>query len=93
MRLVQTRSCDGQCCRESPRFPNDDHTDCKYRDPTNPEKGCLLQRDPSLIPEGNCPALPKMGAKEAFELTCINWPENSDPKLGETANCCWQWVE
>ena len=26
--LQQVRRCDGQCCRESPRFPNADGTDC-----------------------------------------------------------------
>lgn len=92
MRLVQVRKCDGECCKESPRFPNADRTDCIYRTEQNPEKGCILQCDASLIPDGQCPVLPHFTAKEAFEQTCLPWPENSDPKIGETGNCCWQWV-
>lgn len=92
--LKQIRTCDGACCVESPRFPNKDHSDCIYRDPANPARGCTLQRDPSLIPEGNCPVLPNMSAMEAFEMTCLRWPQDTaEAKLGETENCCWQWAE
>jgi hypothetical protein len=93
IQLKQVRKCDGQCCIESPRFPNKDHSDCIYRDASKPERGCKLQADPSLLPEGNCPVLPKMSAREAFEMTCLRWPqETAEAKLGETENCCWQWV-
>ena len=87
--LVQVRECDAQCCRESPRFPNRDHSDCIYHD----EQGCALQRDISLIPDIQCPALPEMTAFDAVVLTCMGWPQNSKPVVGETGGCCWQWVE
>ena len=94
MKLIQVRKCDGACCKESPRFPNADHSDCIYRDPSKPERGCTLQSDPSLIPEGKCPMLPNMSAAEAFDMTCLRWPqETCDAKLEETGKCCWQWVE
>jgi hypothetical protein len=93
MKLVQVRECDGKCCKESPRFPNADRSDCIYRTEPDQQKGCALQRDPSLIPDGNCPVLPDLTAKQAFEQTCLPWPENSDPVIGETGDCCWQWVD
>ncbi len=92
MKLIQVRSCDGQCCRESPRFPNADHSDCIYHDGVDKTKGCALQRDPSLIPAGPCPALPRMSAKQAVQETCVDWPANSPAREGSTSECCWQWV-
>ncbi len=93
MNLVQVRECDGECCRDSPRWPNADHSDCIYHDGVDKTKGCALQRDSSLIPKGNCPAIERLTAKEALQETCIDWPKNSSPRLGSTENCCWQWVE
>lgn len=94
MELIQVRKCDGACCIESPRFPNADHSDCIYRDATTPERGCTLQSDPSLIPEGKCPVMTNMSAKDAFINTCLRWPqETGELKLGETGGCCWQVVE
>lgn len=93
LKLVKVRECDSACCRESPRFPNADHSDCIYNDGEDKTKGCSLQRDPSLIPRGSCPAIPRMTAKEAVQETCIDWPQNSPQRLGSTSECCWQWVE
>lgn len=96
MRLIQVRPCDGVCCVESPRFPNSDHTDCIYHDAENGKDGggCALMRDPSLIPEGDCPVIPGVSAAEAFEQTCVKWPqENSVPEIGDTGGCCLQWVD
>jgi hypothetical protein len=92
MKLVQVRKCDGACCVEGPRFPNKDGSDCIYRDSSLPGRGCTLQDGSKKMPEGNCPVLPDMSAAEAFRETCLDWPANSDPKIGETAGCCWQWM-
>ena len=92
MELVQVRECDGACCVEGPRFPNEDHSDCIYRDATKEGRGCKLQIDPSLIPDGPSPVFFNMSAKEAFQKTCLCWPESSDSKIGETGGCCWQWM-
>lgn len=88
-RLVQVRDCDGACCRESPRFPNHDRSDCLYHGTS----GCMLRRDPSLIPDGACPAYPRYTAADAVVVHCRGWPQNSTPKPGETGGCCFQWVE
>jgi len=94
LKLIQVRKCDGACCREAPRFPNADHSDCIYHDRTGKEEGgCMLMKDASLIPIGKCPALPDKEAGEAFQNTCVDWPHNSEPLLGETGGCCWQWVK
>lgn len=93
LKLIQVRKCDGQCCKESPRFPDENGNDCIYRDPRHPEKGCTLQIDSSLIPEGRCPVMTNMSAEEAFINTCLRWPqETGELKLGETGGCCWQVV-
>ena len=87
--LKQVRDCDGECCRESPRYPNADRSDCIFHD----AGGCQIKRGEAEIPKGMSAALPHLTNKQDFELTCVGWPQNSDPKLGETANCCWQWVD
>lgn len=94
MKLVQVRDCDGACCRESPRFPNEDGSDCIYRDRRckDIKKGCKLMQNPNLIPDGPCPVIPTMTAKEALQETCIDWPHNS-PVGRKTGKCCWQWVD
>lgn len=80
------RPCDGACCVESPRFPNRDETDCIYHD-----DGCALMRG-AAIPDGKCPVI-DLSAGDAFRETCLNWPQNSEPGLGATGACCWQWVD
>ena len=92
MKLVQVRECDGACCKEAPRFPNSDGSDCIYHDSGDKDikSGCQLMRDPNLIPDGPCPVLPRLTAKEALQETCIDWPHNM-PGRG-TGKCCWQWV-
>jgi hypothetical protein len=77
-RLVRVRPCDGECCAESPRFPNVDKSDCIYHD----DKGCQLQRDLKLIPEGS---------EDLVISTCLQWPHFWPAGRG-TAGCCWQWV-
>ena len=87
--LVKMRPCDGACCKESPRWPNEDGTDCIYHD----IGGCKIKRGQAEIPKGDCPVI-DMSAEKAFEMWCVEWPQkHSEKRLGETANCCWQWVE
>lgn len=88
MILDQVRECDGACCKESPRWPNADRSDCIFHD----AKGCQITRGEAEIPIGQS-RIVDMTTVEFYENTCLNWPQNSDPKLGETANCCWQWID
>ncbi len=100
--LVQVRPCDGACCKAAPRFPVARGV-CKYFDDTiDVEVGkagrfCKLfadtskQRELSKRPrETN---LNKLSDRDYFQQTCVDWPQNSTPKIGDTAGCCWQWVE
>jgi len=91
-KLVRTRECDGQCCRESPRFPNADHTDCVY----HIDNGCDIKRGVSQVPEGMSPVRPHLTAQEEFDDTCEGWPQNCPPHKQTPKNnmgCCLQWVE
>ena len=87
--LVRIRKCDGACCRESPRFPNADKSDCRYHD----EEGCQLMRG-TPVPNEMSVIFPDRTAADVFEETCVNWPHNTEtPRLGKTGNCCWQWID
>lgn len=89
--LVRVRDCDGQCCKESPRWPTADGKSCVY---LNADNRCELQLDLSIIPdESSSHAFPNKGTKEVFMETCLEWPHNSYPMIGKTGECCWQWVE
>ena len=97
--LQQVRKCDGACCKESPRFPNAKGTDCIYHKfPLGKEtEGCQLMsgvKTLTLTQEKEMSfAFPDREAKQVFIDTCVDWPQkNCDSKLGETAGCCWQWV-
>jgi len=93
LKLIKVRECDGVCCKESPRFPNKDKTDCIYHDQNGP-KGCAIQRGDAVIPDGPSPINPALTGQEAFEQTCLPWPH--DQKKGSNRHligCCWQWVE
>ena len=91
MKLVQVRKCDAACCKESPRFPDRRYKipRCKYLK----DNLCQIQSGERPIPKGESPIWPGRSSKDVFEDTCLNWPESSDPKLGETEGCCWQWVD
>ena len=89
MRLERVRPCDGECCKESPRWPNADGTNCIYRD----ADGCTIQAGTALVPIEVSPAQPEKSSQQCFEDTCLNWPANSRPSLGKTGGCCWQWVD
>lgn len=101
--LKQVRRCDGACCRESPRFPNIDGTDCRYRITGTDGKetsGCGLMVDSKLIPKPNvkCELIgwEDRSAEEVFTETCVNWPQNipvTFHRPDKTGGCCWQFVE
>jgi hypothetical protein len=77
------------CCKESPRFPNKERTDCIY----HVNEGCALMRDHNQIPDGDSPVLLEHTAVDSFILTCKQWPQNSIPILGKTGGCCLQWIK
>lgn len=87
MILEQVRECDGSCCRQSPQFPTEEGSSCKYQE----NNVCVLQRDNELPIEDICPVNPSMSAIEAFTEHCKNWPHSMEGR--DTGNCCWQWVE
>lgn len=96
MRLVQVRSCDGECCRESPRFPNADHSDCIYHDTARGKLafGCSIMRGDAAIPSGQSEIEPKSTCAKLYKRTCVDWPQkNSVKEAGDTGRCCMQWVE
>lgn len=86
LQLKQVRPCDGECCKESPRWPNKDHSDCIY----HINNGCALMKKDIEVPDEESIIFPGQSAKRVFELTCIDWPQNMPGR--KTANCCWQWV-
>lgn len=95
MTFVRVRKCDGECCRESPRFPNAEHSDCIYHDRTGKEAGgCRLMRGADPIPtEGGVP-LGELTTEQVFQETCVKWPQqNSAPEAGSTGGCCLQWID
>ncbi len=103
LRLVQVRTCDGECCMESPRFPTPDHKDCIYHNPGMLGKenaGCQLMADPAMEPDESKKMDDKlfenMTAEDLFQLTCVEWPQNTplkDQSIGKTGGCCMQWVK
>lgn len=97
MQLVQVKRCDGACCRESPRFPNADHSDCIFHDTSGGKEtaGCMLMTGAKTL-RGDEQIIKYEGRtrQSIFEETCVAWPQkNSVPEVGNTGNCCWQWVE
>ncbi len=83
--LEQIRSCDGACCQASPLRPTEDGSDCEFRDPTLPERGCEVMA-------GKVP-LSELTDKEQkrYDHACLNWPQNATPKTqGSWGECCWR---
>lgn len=96
LQLVQVRACDGKCCRESPRFPNVDHSDCIYHDTLNGKEnaGCMLMRSAAPIPINGGVPLGDLTTEEVYQETCVAWPQkNSIPEPRDTGGCCWQWID
>ena len=96
LQIQQVRTCDGACCKSSPRFPNADKSDCIYRTNTDQSRGCSLRNegaDLDGLPVS--PTHPDITGRECFELTCLNWPHNDTrPMVDSTGSeCCLQWVE
>lgn len=90
MHLEQIRECDGQCCRESPRWPNAENTDCIFHKGDGP-LGCELTLEEETIP-AECPRLPSMTGEDAFYFSCRDWPESMPVGRG-TRGCCLQWID
>ncbi len=96
--LKQVRRCDGSCCRQSPRFPNARGDDCIYH--INPDgkdsSGCqLMTGEKSLARDGTRSIpFPTRDEYQVYVETCVEWPQkNSIKELGNTGNCCYQYVE
>ena len=97
--LKKVRRCDGSCCKQAPRWPNERGDDCIYH--INPDgkesSGCQLMTGiKSLIEDGvtTSVAYPDRTALVVFKDTCVDWPQkNSLREIGDTGDCCWQWVE
>ena len=91
--LVKVRECDGSCCKESPRYPNADSTDCIYRTNSDQSRGCsLMNPDADLDSLPPSPCMPDASGKQCVTETCLNYPHNT--REGRSlGNCCWQWVK
>lgn len=86
-RLVQVRECDGQCCKESPRWP-DAEGSCRFLI----DGQCAVMAGNLSVPDDPSPAWPDRHPLWVFNETCRAWPHNS--KEGrDTGGCCWQWVD
>ena len=47
--MKQVRACDGVCCKQNPRWPNEDGTDCIFHDRKDAQ-GCMIMRGEAEIP-------------------------------------------
>ena len=90
--LQKVRPCDGQCCKESPRFPNRNGTDCIYRTDETSGKddtvrtgaafGCALMRDVETIKLDEMSKIfVNEKAQDVFKRTCVDWPQNTRPTV------------
>lgn len=96
--LVKVRRCDGSCCRESPRFPNRNGDDCIYHITSDGKEssGCQLMTGEKTLARDGTKSIPFPDRDEyaVYIDTCVDWPQkNSFRELGDTGDCCWQWVE
>lgn len=96
--LKKLRACDGSCCRQSPRFPNAEGTDCIYHkvDKGKEASGCQLMTGAKTISDDGTKSLiaPTKDAYQFYIDTCVDWPQkNSTRRISDTGDCCWQWVE
>lgn len=96
--LTKVRRCDGSCCKQSPRFPNRAGDDCIYHnvDDGKEATGCQLMTGEETISDDGMKssAFPSRDAYQVYFDTCVDWPQqNSIRELGNTGDCCWQWVE
>ncbi len=96
--LEQVRRCDGACCKESPRFPNEAGDDCRFHSPgAGPDtRGCVLMTGGAEIPDEPSKIFPMRSARRVFQETCVGWPQNTpvdERRLGKTGGCCWQWSD
>ena len=85
--LQQVRECDGECCRESPRFPVEGKS-CEFLE----DGKCRIKAGKAKVPKGESPVWPGRSASDVYQETCVDWPQNSR-EGHDTGGCCWQWVE
>lgn len=103
LQLIQIRICDGKCCKEGPRFPNFDNSDCIYRtiasgkdDFRSGSSGCKLMSGEEIVPDEPSKIFIEQTAEKVFKDTCVDWPQNTPEnkqRIGKTGGCCWQWVD
>ena len=94
--LQQVRRCDGACCKESPRFPNERGNDCIFHTSGKGKEssGCMLMTGERTIGNRKAVDFERRNAKRVYEEKCVAWPQkNSVGEVGDTGGCCFQWVE
>lgn len=94
--LKQVRRCDGACCKESPRFPNERGNDCIFHKSRvgKESSGCMLMTGEMTLSNERVVAYVGRDAQSVFEETCEAWPQrNSTVEVGDTGGCCWQYVD
>jgi hypothetical protein len=89
MKLVRVRECDGACCKASPRWPTKDGKSCVFLSQDNL---CKIKLNPELLPREPSPVYPNRSSKETFQETCVDWPQKGVQSIGQTDECCLQWV-
>lgn len=101
-KLEQVRVCDGACCVESPRFPNEDHSDCIYhiKGIGKESSGCQLMMDLTIVPDASKQLKGNLFAgwtsRKLLEETCVRWPQNipeASQRETKTGKCCWQFIK
>jgi hypothetical protein len=87
--LRQSRTCDGACCRQAPRWPIvvDGEKSCQF---LRSDGRCAILEGSASIPPGPCPAMPEEDAEKVFHDTCRDWPQNTAPD-DDLGACCWTW--
>lgn len=96
LELRQVRRCDGSCCRQAPRFPNADHSDCIYHKASDGKEtsGCMLMTGEVEVPTEGGVLYKGLSTEGVYQETCVLWPQkNSELEVGDTGDCCWQLVD
>lgn len=83
MRLVRTRPCDGDCCREVPIFP--ENGKCKYFSEERLPSGghCRVMNDMTVLQDDEV---------DKFIGSCKRFPQLYRAGRG-TGKCCLQWID
>ena len=84
--LVQVRACDGECCREKPRWPK--RGTCEFL-----KNGkCQIMEGRKSVPVSDSPAWPGRDSNEVYQETCVDFPQNTHEGR-DLMGCCWQWID